>query len=151
MTVHYIVALLGCGWPGHKSWKWQDTKSLLCYGFGHYRYREIKAIPKIPTVEVEEGCKENSELFSKIFLQGTAEKPSFRMLLKDDEKIYVKVKMNEWQKAPVCKGELIGTVLYTLNGKIVYQTPVLAKEQIDRRNFWWVLKKVIKIYLIQYN
>ena len=143
-----IVALLGCGWPSHKSWKWQDTKSLLRYGFGHYRYREIKTIPKIPAVKVAEGCKENSELFSKIFLHGTAEKPSFRMLLKDDEKISVKVKMNEQRKAPVCEGELIGTVLYTLDGKIVYQTSVLSNEEIHRRNFWWVFKNVIKIYLI---
>lgn len=144
-----IVALLGCGWPGHKSWKWQDTKSLLRYGFGHYQYHEIKDIPQIPEIEVEEGCRDNSELFSKILLQGMAEKPSFRLLLKDDEKIYMKVKMNERQKAPVSKGELIGTVLYTLNGKVIYQTPVLAKEGINRKNFGWVLKKVIKIYLIQ--
>lgn len=128
-----IVALLGCGWPGHKSWKWQDTKSLLRYGFGHYQYHEIKDIPQIPEIEVEEGCRDNSELFSKILLQGMAEKPSFRLLLKDDEKIYMKVKMNERQKAPVSKGELIGTVLYTLNGKVIYQTPVLAKEGINRK------------------
>ena len=25
----FIIALLGCGWPPHKTWKWSDARSLL--------------------------------------------------------------------------------------------------------------------------
>ena len=28
----FIIALLGCGWPPHKTWKWSDARSLLSYG-----------------------------------------------------------------------------------------------------------------------
>ena len=34
----FIVALLGCGWPGNKNYKWSDTKKLLSYGRENYSY-----------------------------------------------------------------------------------------------------------------
>lgn len=30
-----IVALLGCGWPNNKGYKWQDTRKLIQYGWTH--------------------------------------------------------------------------------------------------------------------
>ena len=37
----FIVALLGCGWPGHKNYKWEDTRKLMEYGLANYAYRKI--------------------------------------------------------------------------------------------------------------
>ena len=30
----FVVALLGCGWPNNKGYKWADTKRLMTYGDG---------------------------------------------------------------------------------------------------------------------
>ena len=38
----FIVALLGCGWPGNKTYKWEDTKKLMNYGLDHYQEHTIK-------------------------------------------------------------------------------------------------------------
>ena len=38
----FIVALLGCGWPGNKTYKWADTKKLMNYGLDHYQEHTIK-------------------------------------------------------------------------------------------------------------
>ena len=37
----FIVALLACGWPDNKGYKWKDTRRLMEYGLEHYHYREV--------------------------------------------------------------------------------------------------------------
>ena len=32
----YVVALLGCGWPNNKNYKWSDTKQLMQYGIDSF-------------------------------------------------------------------------------------------------------------------
>ena len=34
----FALALLACGWPGHKTWKWEDCKELFSYGLENYHY-----------------------------------------------------------------------------------------------------------------
>ena len=36
----FVVALLACGWPNNKSYKWKDTRALMEYGLANYRYEE---------------------------------------------------------------------------------------------------------------
>ncbi|MDO5382612.1 MAG: hypothetical protein Q4F06_07860 [Eubacteriales bacterium] len=36
-----IVALLACGWPSNKTYKWKDTKNLLDYGTKYYNNKKI--------------------------------------------------------------------------------------------------------------
>lgn len=35
----YTFALLACGWPNHKNYKWEDSKALISYGNDHYENR----------------------------------------------------------------------------------------------------------------
>ena len=44
----FIVALLGSGWPNHKTYKWKDTAALLNYGEENYKYRSWWKDPEIP-------------------------------------------------------------------------------------------------------
>ena len=37
----FIVALLACGWPNNKTYKWADTRTLMQYGLDHYTYRDV--------------------------------------------------------------------------------------------------------------
>lgn len=37
----FVVALLACGWPNHKTWKWSDTRELMEYGLENYFYRSF--------------------------------------------------------------------------------------------------------------
>ena len=36
----FIVALLACGWPNAKGYKWADTRKLMTYGLENYFYRD---------------------------------------------------------------------------------------------------------------
>lgn len=37
----FVVALLACGWPNNKSYKWSDTRELMQYGIDNYFYRSF--------------------------------------------------------------------------------------------------------------
>lgn len=37
----FIVALLACGWPNNKGYKWSDTQKLMQYGIDNYFYRSF--------------------------------------------------------------------------------------------------------------
>ncbi len=37
----FVVALLACGWPNNKTYKWSDTKELMQYGIDNYFYRSF--------------------------------------------------------------------------------------------------------------
>ena len=36
MEKTYIVALLACGWPNNRTYKWSDTRKLMEYGLAAY-------------------------------------------------------------------------------------------------------------------
>ena len=40
----YIVALLACGWPNNKSYKWSDTKKLMTYGVENFWKKNLLEI-----------------------------------------------------------------------------------------------------------
>ncbi len=37
----FVVALLACGWPNNKTYKWSDTRKLMQYGMDNYFYRSF--------------------------------------------------------------------------------------------------------------
>ena len=62
----FIVALLACGWPNHKTWKWADTKELMNYGLEHYHCEDVYEYDReFPNVTVEEAEPENGRLIRK--------------------------------------------------------------------------------------
>lgn len=48
---HLAAAVLGCGWPPHKTYKWSDIRRLFAYGREHFpkeRLRQDICLPEIP-------------------------------------------------------------------------------------------------------
>lgn len=43
----FVVALLACGWPNNKSYKWKDTRKLMEYALEEYEYRTIWREPEL--------------------------------------------------------------------------------------------------------
>lgn len=56
----FIVALLGCGWPGNKNYKWSDTKKLLSYGRENYSYVLLPDLPDLPEITVTDAVPEEN-------------------------------------------------------------------------------------------
>ncbi len=145
-----IVSLLACGWPEHKGYKWADARKLIYYGLKNYQYRDIFDSRKLKKIPVENGWKENITLgrppYEEPVYGEKDECMTFPMLLREDENVQVHVQLPETLKAPIEKGEQIGKVQYFIEGKLIKEYPVYAKETIEITKFHHCVKKVGEAY-----
>ena len=150
----YTVALLACGWPNNKNWKWADTRTLMEYGLENYEIRRLEDFVydenRLQDIVVEEGqtgkLGEQASVNVKI---ERAREPDFPgMLLGSWEEIQVDCQMETKLQAPVTEGAPVGSITYSLQGKTFLTERILAAETVDKINFYWCLGKIISFFLI---
>jgi len=146
----FIVALLACGWPNNRSYKWSDTRKLMSYGLEHYEYRDVWEEPSFGTIPVKGGIPESGSLeeqsYTHIALAPGAETMHRKLLLSEQEQITIETNLPEELSAPIEPGTIIGSVRYYLNGDIVQIYPITATDKVDPISLPWCLKKILTTY-----
>ena len=147
----FIVALLACGWPNNRSYKWSDTRKLMNYGLEHFTYRNVWQEPKLPELPVKNGIPDrgNLEEEARIRLRLSSEEPDLKLLLSEDEQVQVETHISQEVTAPVEPGTLLGSVRYLLDGQVVKVYTVEAAEDVEAVTLGWCLEKVLKRYFLQ--
>lgn len=147
----FIVALLACGWPNNRSYKWSDTRKLMNYGLEHFTYRNVWQEPKLPELPVKNGIpdRENLEEEARIRLRLSSEEPDLKLLLSEGEQVQVEIHISQEVTAPVEPGTLLGSVRYLLDGQVVKVYTVEAAEDVEAVTLGWWLEKVLKRYFLQ--
>lgn len=149
----YVVALLACGWPSNKSWKWADTRLLMNYGLENYELSagtkwiyDEKSLPRIP---VEGGQTERIggrvSVELKLIRAMEAEK---NFLLRTGEEIKLYCNMEEKLTAPVREGQKIGEIKYYLGGDMLWKEDIVTKETIKAIDFKWCFEQILSFFLI---
>lgn len=131
----FIVALLACGWPNNKGYKWSDTRKLMDYALENYQYREFGTEEETVSVVVENGTAGGFPGADGVQIGASAETELFRVLLKSGEEIDVEYDVPESVEAPVEKGQTLGTVIYSLNGGTLREYPLTADASVRKRDF----------------
>lgn len=131
----FIVALLACGWPNNKGYKWSDTRKLMDYALENYQYREFGTEEETVSVVVENGTAGGFPGADGVQIRASAETELFRVLLKSGEEIDVEYDVPESVEAPVEKGQTLGTVVYSLNGGTLREYPLTADASVRKRDF----------------
>lgn len=145
----FTIALLGCGWPPHKSYKWSDARKLFEYGVERYHYREVYKEAVLPEIFVKEGIPSTGRLEDPVMVScaiGGKEDKSLKLLLADDEEVTVQTEIPRELTAPVRKGQAVGAVTYRLNGEVVKTYPVYLDEGVQRLTAVWCLKNTLLRY-----
>lgn len=146
----FIVALLACGWPNNKSYKWSDCRTLFDYGFNTFNYKEINGEYNFTPVYVSEGIPEANDPYHKAYVKpvlGVEPKP-LRVLVKDTDVVEVNYLIQKELRAPVKAGEQIGSVIYTLNGESVKQEPVIASESVYKQTAEWYMQYIFRRFVV---
>ena len=147
----YILALLGSGWPPHKTYKWADARTLFGYGREHYHYQDVYQELDLKEIPVEDGIGETAGIGAGRQEQTAVIKPvsrleekdrHLRLLLAEDEKVERLAELPDRLKAPVKKGELVGHVRYLLDGKTIRTYPLFADRTVEKRDFTYCFQKV---------
>lgn len=131
----FIVALLACGWPNNKGYKWSDTRKLMDYALENYQYREFGTEEETVSVVVENGAAGGFPGADGVQIGASAETEPFRVLLKSGEEIDVEYDVPESVEAPVEKGQTLGTVIYSLNSGTLREYPLTADASVRKRDF----------------
>ena len=131
----FIVALLACGWPNNKGYKWSDTRKLMDYALENYQYREFGTEEETVSVVVENGTAGGFPGADGVQIGASAETEPFRVLLKSGEEIDVEYDVPESVEAPVEKGQTLGTVVYSINGGTFREYPLTADASVRKRDF----------------
>lgn len=138
-----VSVVLGCGWPPHKSYKWQDTKKLMDYAVNNYSEKKIVIDDSIfngKKVIVEKGYDESIGV-ECYFIKPNIDK-KYNILLKENEDISYEIKLNKKVIAPIKKGQIIGYIkLYIDNNeyKTIY---IKALNNIEKITY---VKKFIEL------
>ncbi len=145
----FVVALLACGWPNNKTYKWSDTKQLMNYGLEHYEYRNVYEPVELARLPVEQGIPETGKpydlAFASVELQA-AEEEELSLLLNAEETVERQVHIPEKLTAPVIKGERIGEVAYYLDGELIKEYPIVTDANVGVLNFEWVVEYIWKLF-----
>ncbi|MEY8426499.1 D-alanyl-D-alanine carboxypeptidase family protein [Lachnospiraceae bacterium 46-15] len=141
----FIVALLACGWPNNKTYKWKDTRKLMEYGLNNYEYRNVWEDIQIGRIPVENGIPESGRLWDTAYTEAEIEgKEEVKLLLRKDEKVSVEVEKAEQLAAPVEAGQQVGTVRYYLGDGLIREFPIKIQNSVREIDMSWCAEKILE-------
>lgn len=151
----FVVALLGCGWPNNKTYKWADTKKLMQYGIENYQpvvLEEQKQGEELPesipvtdarTADFSRCCQVPVEVIKD---ESVADIDT--MLLRKDEKVELECNWEQSLQAPVELGAVVGDVTYRVNGEVVKKEKIVCKEYVEKCDFSWGIEQILQRFFL---
>ena len=147
------MALLACGWPNHKTYKWSDTRALMEYGLSSYQYHDLmqESVPQEALTAVRVCNGQTSQIGETAYMQIEVKEDEHStegILMREDEWVDVRVIKQQELMAPVSKGEVIGEVGYFVGDEEWRHIELTAAQDIMAVDLNWSFKQVLRKWLI---
>lgn len=148
------LALLACGWPGHKSWKWEDCRRLFSYGLEQYSYRELAPEIKLSEIEIRNGEAKDGDPWKNVSVKVKKEDGDIRLhlLTREGEEVRAYVDMKKQMDAPVAAGTEVGSVRYCLetDGRSmeIGRESIYVGEDVEKKNYTFIFRYIWRNFLI---
>lgn len=137
-----VSAVLACGWPPNKNYKWKDTKALMNFGFSNFSSKEfLIETPEFQAVPVENGT---DAAITPIFANPIE---PFSLLVSKNDSITVEYNMVNTLTAPVRQGDILGQAMICLNGEPLEEMPIVASSSTEKRTFPYFLRILQNLFL----
>ena len=135
-----IAVVLACGWPSNRTWKWSDTQKLMNYGITSFHPESVGTNLFLPDpIAVTNGQSD------QVFLSVKTEKKE--LLLSDQDSFTMDVLLPSSLEAPVQAGQLVGTVIYYVNGTVLDLFPIVSTGQVSSIDFRFRLHQTVSLWL----
>ncbi len=148
----FVVALLACGWPNNKTYKWSDTKKLMKYGIANYQLKDLseEAVDEKWLSDISVSDAKTDTLYGEaqvgVYMKEEKEAPV--MLMKQEESAEVTCSVQRHLNAPVAKDQEVGTIQYHVDGRLVWERKLYTKEALEKVDFAWFFKIITNNYLL---
>lgn len=147
----YIVALLACGWPNNKTYKWSDSKKLMQYGIDNFEKVILTKIQpdreKLCDIYVANGQSEKIDEASYVKIKLGAGEGITDVLMAADEELRIVYQINRSLEAPVKANTRVGTVQICCDEEVLYEYPVYTAESVDAIDLRWCVKMIFVYFL----
>ncbi len=145
----FVVALLACGWPNNKSYKWSDTKALMSYALEKYQYQEVfEHEKKLTPILVENASPKDWKLYQKTYVTPRIADQNLNILKKESEQIKVVYDLPDTLTAPLTAGTQIGNSSYYLEDQCIGTYPVTIEKSIKQINIRWYFSYILREFFI---
>ena len=148
----FVVALLGCGWPNNKAYKWSDTKALMNYGLENYSRKDLfeydMPIGQVTVKGAKTKNNERENIIDNVKLDLYIEEAPINMLVREDDAVEKKINVERELLAPVSDRQIVGSVEYYLNGEIIKAYPVYVKGEAKEIDYKWSFLNIVKKFLM---
>lgn len=146
----FVVALLACGWPNNKTYKWSDTKQLMNYALENYTYEDVFEHGKeFPNIIVLNAVPKNGKLYQQVEVPVEIEEETLQVLKRSDEQIHTVYDIPKKLDAPIKTGQKIGKVTYYLEEKEIGEFPIKSGGTVEKLDFSWYVNYVLERFLIK--
>ncbi|MCD7736400.1 MAG: D-alanyl-D-alanine carboxypeptidase [Lachnospiraceae bacterium] len=136
-----IVALLACGWPNNRGYKWTDTKKLMNYGLTEFEACDITDV-YISTSDLPVTDGQQEYVSTTLAEAGTTE-----VLMRSGDEVEVRVEMMQTVEAPVGKGTQVGLAHYLVDGTEYATASILTTQTVEKRTWLFCLQALAEEFL----
>lgn len=108
--------------------RFAEAEKLLDYGFNNFQYSKFaNANDILKTISVEKGVKDNIEL--------TYENSAGALIKKGESKnVEQTINVPDKISAPINKGDVVGNIVYTVDGNEISRVNIIANETVEKNN-----------------
>lgn len=131
----FCIALLACGWPNNKNYKWADAKKLFGYGMDYYHlYTGDASALDLESIRVGSGCKNKTleewgkRASLKLYVDNGSDTLTF--LKADWDEAKVEKQFTDRVSLPVKEGDVLGKINYWIGDQVIYTYDICAAEEI---------------------
>lgn len=146
----YIAALLACGWPNNKTYKWSDMKKIVQYGIDNFYQISIGDVAidelKLSPLLVEDGQGEGIGLDTYVDLQIKEGETPGKILLKNGVNAEVNYQIAPKLTAPVTAGTYVGKITISASDKQIWEYQIVTKNGVEKIDFKWCFEKVWEVF-----
>lgn len=131
----YCIALLACGWPNNKTYKWKDARTLFEYGMENYDIETVMVEEQKRQILVE-GFVENTS-FDSLNTAGalgvSAPQKEYKILLSEGESLESEIILYTDTQLPIKEGQKMGVCNVYLDDVLLDSVPLIAERNV---NIW---------------
>ncbi|MCI9071383.1 MAG: D-alanyl-D-alanine carboxypeptidase [Lachnospiraceae bacterium] len=165
----FVVALLACGWPNNKGYKWSDTRVLMNYGLDNFAYHsldeaaydesELESLPVLRGQTLDIG--DTAYVPVRILERGASGDYQGQgaggqgdgqeiegLLLRDGEEIQVECHMERQLQAPVEAGKQVGTIQYIFQEQVYREEHIVTTRAVREIDYRWCFQQIMRYFLL---
>lgn len=116
--------------------RFRDAAALLDYGFANYESKELSLNDELSPIKVEGGMEHSVSISCE-------EKTSLTVPKGEGEGIERTLDLPESITAPVKKGDVIGSLKFTLNGEELASFDITAVDDVEEKSFGSIMKLLL--------